>query len=326
MLLAVLKDLVRRRPGRGAAAAPPSTPAPASMTSTPATSVALESTDTQQLAMELQALRRSMQEVNDSVASLWFSFAVWINDFEVMRNPRYADPKRLIRHAFQVTSQNGEDGILHEIFRRIGTTDRVFAEIGVGTGNENNTAFLLSQGWTGYWIDGADRMLSTLASRSDIDRSHVVPAVAFVTRESIGPLFAKLGVPKTFDLLSIDVDQNTYYIWEGLQDYRPRVVVAEYNAALPPDVDWKVRYDPQRTWDGTQNFGASLLAVTKLANARGYQLVGCYFTGLNAFFVRDDLIGDHFAAPFTADNHHEPPRYHLTIRRMHRGAVLDRGT
>lgn len=324
MLLAVLKDLVRRRPGR-AAAAPSPAAAPAGPKLTPIAPAPSTAADTQQLAAELQALRRSIHEVNDNVASLWFSFAVWINDFEIMRNPRYDDPKRLTKHAFQVTSQNGEDGILHEIFRRIGTTDRIFAEIGVGTGNENNTAFLLSQGWTGYWIDGSDRMLGTLASRQDIDRSHVVPAVAFVTRESIGPLFAKLGVPATFDLLSIDVDQNTFYIWEGLRDYRPRVVVAEYNGALPPDVDWKVRYDPKRIWDGTQNFGASLLALTRLANARGYQLVGCDFTGLNAFFVRDDLIGDHFAAPFTAENHHEPPRYHLTIRRMHRGAVLDRG-
>ena len=39
-------------------------------------------------------------------------------------NPRYADPRRLQRYAFQVCSQNGEDGIIREIFRRLGTTDR----------------------------------------------------------------------------------------------------------------------------------------------------------------------------------------------------------
>lgn len=311
MLFNVLKDLVRRKPGRLEGAG--------------ATSAAPGAPDTQQLAANIEALRRSVHEVSHSVGSLYCSFLVWLNDFEAARNPRYADPKRLTPHAFQVTSQNGEDGILHEIFRRVGTTDRIFAEIGVGTGNENNTAFLLSQGWTGYWIDGADHMLRTLADRPDIEPSQLVPAVDFVTRESIAPLFAKLGVPKTFDLLSIDVDQNTYYVWEGLEEYRPRVVVVEYNGALPPDVDWKVRYDPKRTWDGTQNFGASLLAFDKLANARGYRLVGCDFTGLNAFFVREDLVGDRFAAPYTPENHHEPPRYHLTFRRMHRGAILDRG-
>jgi len=93
----------------------------------------------------LEDLRRSIRQANHSAGSLYCSFLVWMLDFEAARNPRYADPRRLLRHAFQVTSQNGEDGIIHEIFRRIGSTDRVFAEIGVGDGNENNTAFLLTQ-------------------------------------------------------------------------------------------------------------------------------------------------------------------------------------
>ena len=39
----------------------------------------------------------------------------------LLAQPRYADPKRLHRHELQVFSQNGEDGVLMEIFRRIGT-------------------------------------------------------------------------------------------------------------------------------------------------------------------------------------------------------------
>jgi hypothetical protein len=243
-------------------------------------------------------------------------------DMEGSRHPRYGDPRRLLRYSLQVNSQSGEDGILHEIFRRIGETDRTFVEVGVGDGTENNTAFLLALGWSGFWIDGSGAFRATLR-RHSVPAERLRGAVAFVRRETIAPLFAQLGVPAEFDLLSLDVDQNTYYVWEGLGGYRPRVVVIEYNAAIPADVDWKVAYDGDRVWDGSQNFGASLKALERLGRERGYALVGCDMAGTNAFFVREDLVEDRFLAPFTAENHFEPVRYRLLHRWGHRRALLD---
>src|SRR5665213_2296534 len=83
-------------------------------------------------------------------------------------DPRYADARRLHRYAFTVNSAGGEDGLIQEIFRRIGVMSRVFVEVGVGDGTENNTAFLLSTGWTGFWIDGNDAVLQTLSGRRDL--------------------------------------------------------------------------------------------------------------------------------------------------------------
>jgi len=245
-------------------------------------------------------------------------------DFELHDHPRYADPRRLLRYQSQVCSQNGEDGIIHEIFRRIGTTAKIFAEVGVGDGCENNTAFLLSQGWTGFWVDGCNNFLRALENREDLQRECLKYFVSIISRENIAGLFEQLGVPKEFDLLSLDIDQNTYYAWEGLRSFRPRVVVVEYNGAVPPDVDWKVRYSSNRIWDGTQNFGAGLKAFEIIGRKFGYSLVGCEFVGSNAFFVRDDLLAGKFAEPFTAENHHEPPRYWMTHRRCHPPAILDR--
>ena len=245
-------------------------------------------------------------------------------DFDLENHPRYGDPRRLLRYQAQICSQNHEDGIVHEIFRRIGATDKVFAEIGVGNGNENNTAFLLSQGWTGFWVDGDRGFLEALRGRDDLQDECLKHLVSFVTRENVADLFRQLGVPREFDFLSLDINQNTYYAWEGLQEYRPRVVAVEYNAAPPPDVDWKVRYDPQRTTDGSQNYGASLKVFELLGRRFGYSLVGCGFTGLNAFFVRDDVVGDHFVAPYTAENHYEPLRYPTIHRRSHPARILDR--
>jgi hypothetical protein len=245
-------------------------------------------------------------------------------DFDLRDHPRYGDPQRLLRYQSQVCSQNGEDGIIHEIFRRIGTTTRIFVEVGVGNGSENNTAFLLSQGWTGFWIDGDSGFLGALENREDLRNNCLKYLVAFASKENISALLEQLGVPKEFDLLSLDVDQNTYYAWEGLRSFRPRVVVVEYNAAIPPDVDWKIRYGSNRTWNGTQNFGASLKAFEVLGRQFGYSLVGCELSGANAFFVRDDLLADKFAEPFTSENHYEPPRYSMSHRRSHPPSILDR--
>lgn len=238
-------------------------------------------------------------------------------------HPRSADPMRLCAHEALVNSQNGEDGIIAEIFRRIGMTDRVFVEIGIGDGMENNSAFLLAQGWRGYWLDGNDSFLP-LARQLVADRpDRLAWHCGFVDRENVAGLLAGLGVPEEVDLMSLDIDQNTYHLWDGLRRYRPRVVVVEYNAAIPASVDWKVAYVADRGWDGTQNYGASLKAFERLGEELGYRLVGCDFNGVNAFFVRADLVGGHFAAPFTAENHHEPPRHLLIHHPTHRRAMLD---
>ena len=70
-------------------------------------------------------------------------------------------------------------------------------------------------------------------------------------------------------------------------------------------------------WDYTQAYGASLKAYEELGARFGYSLVGCDLTGNNAFFVRTDLLKNLFADPFTAENHHEPPRYYLWYRLAH---------
>ncbi len=75
---------------------------------------------------------------------------------------------------------------------------------------------------------------------------------AFVDRDNVESLLRQLNVPQEFDLFSLDVDLNTYYL--GSPDHAlPRVVVVEYNASLPPDIDWKARYNPKAVWDGTLN-------------------------------------------------------------------------
>ena len=85
---------------------------------------------------------------------------------ETLAQPRYADPKRLLRHGFKVYSQHDEDGIIQEIFRRIGAPARTFVEVGVETGVECNTAKLLIEGWRGFWIEANAQACKGISAKS----------------------------------------------------------------------------------------------------------------------------------------------------------------
>jgi hypothetical protein len=228
-----------------------------------------------------------------------------------LAKPRNADPKRLLRHGFKVYSQCDEDGIIQEIFRRIGNGNRVFVEFGVETGVECNSAKLLMEGWRGLWLDGSSAHVAHIRRSLDAfvrdGRLRVIES--FITAENINALLAEGGVTGDIDLLSIDIDRNDYWVWKAIEVVKPRVVIIEYNATLRPPLSLVVPYEPMQTWNGSNYFGASLEALVKLGRAKGYRLVGCSFSGANAFFVRDEFAGDHFLDPATAEEHYEPPRY-----------------
>ncbi len=233
-----------------------------------------------------------------------------------LATPRYADPKRLLRHGFKVYSQSDEDGIIQEIFNRIGPSTRTFIEFGVETGVECNTVKLLIDGWSGLWIEAS----ATYAAEI---QNHFEPFIAngklrlsqnMVTAENINVLFEQAGVTGEIDLLSIDIDYNDYWIWKAITAVSPRVVAIEYNATLRPPMSLVVPYDPARMWDGTNYFGASLEALVRLGRDKGYRVVGCNYAGANAFFVRDDVAGDRFLDPATSEEHYEPPRYFYAMQ------------
>lgn len=238
---------------------------------------------------------------------------------QMLHDPRYDDPKRLERFGFKVYSQNDEDGILAEIFRRIGVGGQKFFEFGAQTGVECNTHFLLHQDWNGYWAEANKSFVSAIHTRFRrvVDEGRLVVLNEFITVDNINRLIQRMGNTE-LDLLSIDIDFNDYWMFKAL-DARPRVIVIEFNAKFPPPMRHVVKYDSHFEVDGSDYFGCSLQSLTDMANAKGYTLVGCNIIGVNAFFVRSDLCHDLFATPATAAHLYQPPRYE--IQRMAAFAV-----
>jgi len=238
---------------------------------------------------------------------------------EIAATPRFQDPKRLLAAGYKVFSQNHEDGMIAEVFRRIGTASRRFIEFGVEDGLECNSTFLLLQGWSGAWIEGS--LTNADKARAAFAPYDVEVVNRYVTVENADQMISGLAGGQELDLLSIDIDTIDYWIWQAIRSVKPRLVVIEYNASWPPFVRKTVANDPHMVWEGTNFTGASLGALEALGREKGYSLVGCSLAGVNAFFVRDDLLGEAFCAPFTAENHYEPPRFELGGSVGHRAGM-----
>jgi hypothetical protein len=225
------------------------------------------------------------------------------------------DKKRLEHFGRQVYSQNEEDGIIAEIFRRIGATGKRFVEFGCGDGSENNTRLLLDQGWSGLWIDvsesNVEKAIQSCCHLISVRRLKILNE--FITRENINDLISSDGHYRgEIDLLVIDIDGNDAHVWRAIDVVNPRVVCIEYNASCGPKRSWLMDYTPnfKYTYDGRNCFGASIKLLEDLGRTKRYALVGCSLSGVNAFFVRDDLVADCFVRG-SAEEFFHPPRYRL---------------
>ena len=196
---------------------------------------------------------------------------------------------------FKVFSQWGEDGIIQMILRHVRIGNAFFVEFGVENYLESNTRFLLiNNNWSGLVIDGSPDNIAHIKSDPIYWRHNLKAHCAFVTKENINDLLKENGVVGDIGILSIDIDGNDYWIWDAIDVVSPAIVIIEYNARFGKDMSVTVPYD--RNFVRSQKhhsmiyFGASIKALCGLAEEKGYAFVGCGSAGVNAFFVRRDLM------------------------------------
>ncbi len=213
--------------------------------------------------------------------------------------PRHRfEGRGLERFEYSWLSQNGEDGILRYVFDQIGSESRWLVEFGFGAKQCNALRLLVKEGFSGLLMDGASEnvdLFNSAATKLKLgDRAIAVQS--FITRANLEELIVSHEVPYDIDFLSIDVDGNDYWLWETLNCVSPRVVCIEYNAGLGPELSVTVPYDDAferfAKHPGGFFYGASLAALVKLGEQKGYYLIGCDSTGTNAFFLRNDVAID----------------------------------
>ena len=210
------------------------------------------------------------------------------------RQVRDIEGAALADYGYRVFSQWDEDGIIQFLIRHLEIPNQVFVEFGVQEYAEANTRFLLvNNNWTGLVIDSSSQNIDRIR-RSKIAWGYGLKAVTeFVTRDNINHILTTNAISGDIGLLSIDIDGNDYWIWEAISVITPVIVVIEYNHRFGSEAAVTIPYDETFERGKTQPliyFGASLAALCRLADRKGYAFVGCSRSGVNAFFVRRDRL------------------------------------
>jgi hypothetical protein len=203
----------------------------------------------------------------------------------------------LWKHEFKVFSQWGEDGIIQYLVNNIDIKQRTFIEFGVEDFYESNCRFLMMKDqWQGFVIDGSSANIAQLRDSYYYWQYQLNSKAAFITRENIAKLLDESGFEKDLGLLSVDIDGVDYHVLEALHDWRPDILIVEYNDAFGWQRPISVPYDPafvrRQKHYSNQYWGANLPAFCCLAGKRGYALVGTNSVGSNAFFVRRELLNN----------------------------------
>lgn len=182
------------------------------------------------------------------------------------------------QYGTDIYSQNGEDGVLAEIFRRLQIEKGTSCEFGAADGKYcSNTYFLIEQGWKGKLLEADPARLKALI---DNTIGHDVAVYCGpVTQVNINEL-----VPAELNLLSIDVDNDDFHLWNAYKGVAD-VVVIEVNSSIAP---------PQIVIPGER--GASYSAMVMLGIVKGYFLLAhkgnCIFI-LNKYRgLFPEIVGD----------------------------------
>jgi hypothetical protein len=238
--------------------------------------------------------RRFRRFVAGDISSQYETGVVLTAQLHIERIRQLDNIENLRDVEFKAFSQWGEDGILQYLISRIPIDNRCFIEFGVENYIEANTRFLLiNNNWKGLVLDGSRSNIDFIRNDSISWRHDLAAECLFITRENINKNLAGCGYSGDIGLLSIDIDGNDYWVWEKIDIISPRIVVCEYNSIFGCEHSITVPYDPEfirsRAHYSNLYYGASLPALCKLAERKGYDFIGSNSTGSNAFFVRNDL-------------------------------------
>jgi hypothetical protein len=192
----------------------------------------------------------------------------------------------LNKFKFDKYSQNGEDGILDFLSTKIAFSNPPFVvEFGAWDGIlHSNTYRLIQLGYNGLLIESDPLKFKELQAnmRNYPGIKTVNKKVTWDLQDQNGDTFDKIGIeagiPKDFDILSIDIDSNDALIFLSIIEFKPKVVIIEINSTFLPGVEF---------FHSQTLTGNSFSTTLKIAKSKGYELVA--HTG-NLIFVRRDLF------------------------------------
>lgn len=136
-------------------------------------------------------------------------------------------------------SQFGEDVVIASLFDTIGESNRWCFEVGAHDGRYfSNTLAFREQGWTAILAECHKEHGAKLMAEFGDKAFCVVDTITDIDR-----WLADTGAPADIDLGVIDVDGEDYWLWHDMVEFRPRVLMIEFNPYVTQphyDADWPI--------------------------------------------------------------------------------------
>jgi hypothetical protein len=218
-------------------------------------------------------------------------------------------------------SQSGEDGVLLWAIDKIPKENRNgwCCEFGAWDGIHlsNTYFFVVKRGYKSVMIEADPEKYKELQKNyKEFDSVLINTKVGCGENDSLDKILSQTNIPIEFDILSIDIDGDDYFVWKAMSKYKPTIVIIEINLNLKPEIE--------QINDSAADFkigitGTSARSMTQLAEKKGYVILA--HVGTNMIYVRKEFLNLYYDEPiniedvFTYENHK-----HLSIEEMQRAA------
>jgi hypothetical protein len=189
------------------------------------------------------------------------------------------------KYSRNIFSQNGEDGIIEELFTRLNITSGWVCEFGAWDGIHLSNTFNLikNKNFSGVFIEGDEARFKDLLNTQK-EHPQIVAINKYVSHvenddNTLDNILKETGIPIDFELLSIDIDSFDYQVWNTLEKYKPKIVIIEINSGINPHIENHIH--TPGLYEGT-----SFMPMYKLGIKKGYKFV--LHTG-NMIFIKNEL-------------------------------------
>lgn len=189
-------------------------------------------------------------------------------------------------------SQSNEGKILNNLISIHDNIPKVFVEFGFSGWEYNCIDLSKEKTWQGLLID-ADSYNCWVAE--SISKRTISVKQAWITKDNINGIVGSWLGKRQLGILSIDVDGNDWWILNELSHIRPAIIIMEYNSAFgfnTVSAVYDERFDRRNKHKRWTYYGASLSMISRYLIDKGYQLTAISESGVNAFYLRNDLIGE----------------------------------
>ncbi|HKB45177.1 MAG TPA: hypothetical protein VKC90_12335 [Chitinophagaceae bacterium] len=214
--------------------------------------------------------------------------------------PQIVDDTKPQSWEFSGFSQNGEDGIVEFLVRKLNNCNKYFVEIGSSNGLVNNTSYLaIVQRWTGLMVEGEKTDSDFCRNLLKEFCGGVECLNLFVKTDNISSV-VKLMLYKNPDVLSLDIDGNDYYIAKELFNLgvRPKIFIVEYNSAFGPTnsvtIEYEKNFNLRKSHPSFLYYGVSISAWLSFFTKNNYELVTVDSNGVNAVFIDKNEFDNNF--------------------------------